>query len=65
MFNPTHYKYYKYDKYYKFIGKKNDFNCNQLKSLLKCGFVFLGRICLASKLKEGIAIVEGGRGAVH
>ena len=51
MLNPTHYKYNKYNQhyqyyhyyqYYKFTGKKCllDFNCRQLKSLLKCMIVF-------------------------
>ena len=36
-----------------------DFNCSQLKSLLKCSF-FPGIFFLAPKFEEGIAIVEGG-----
>ena len=37
-----------------------DFNCSQLKSLLKCVFFFPGDILFTTKFEEGITIVEGG-----
>ena len=37
-----------------------DFNCSQLKSLLKYGFIFWGHHFLTPNFEEGIAIVWGG-----
>ena len=68
MLNPAYYKYYKYIQVLQVLQvhrqkKKIDFNCSQLKSLLKCSTFFpWGIAFFAHNSKEGIAIVEGGGG---
>ena len=59
-------KSYKYYKYHTFIGKKKiDFNCSQLKSLLKWGFCFPGKKIFDFPLQREYRYCLGGGGASH